>query len=65
MDGGSKSALLNLFTERCTGLKIIAGPSEATAIGNCLIQMLCNGEYKNLAEARQAVRNKVLKNGGK
>ena len=63
--GGSKSALLNLFTERCTGLKIIAGPSEATAIGNCLIQMLCNGEYKNLAEARQAVRNKVLKNGGK
>ena len=55
--GGSKNTLLNQFVADCTGRRVIAGPGEATAIGNILVQALGAGELKNLDEVRQVVRN--------
>jgi len=55
--GGSKNALLNQFVADCTGRKVIAGPGEATAIGNVLVQALGAGELRNLAEIRKVVRD--------
>ena len=58
--GGSKDAYLNELTEKKTGLKVIAGPAEATAIGNLLAQMLAGGDFSGITEAREAVA-KTLK----
>ena len=53
--GGSNAKYLNELTAKETGLKISAGPGEATAIGNLLVQMLAKGEFSSLEEARKAV----------
>ena len=37
------------------GLPVIAGPSEATAIGNCLVQLIALGEIEDLTVARKIV----------
>ena len=55
--GGARNALLNQFVADCTGRRVVAGPSEATAIGNILVQAMGAGELANLAEARIVVRN--------
>src|ERR1041385_3077887 len=55
--GGSRNALLNQFVADCTGRRVIAGPTEATAIGNVLVQAMAAGEIRDLAEAREVVRN--------
>jgi rhamnulokinase len=55
--GGSRNALLNQFVADCTGRRVVAGPSEATAIGNILVQAMGAGELADLAEARAVVRN--------
>jgi rhamnulokinase len=55
--GGSRNALLNQFVADCTGRRVVAGPSEATAIGNILVQAMGAGELVNLEEARSVVRN--------
>jgi rhamnulokinase len=54
--GGSRNALLNQFVADCTGRRVVAGPSEATAIGNILVQAMGAGELANLDEARAVVR---------
>ena len=36
--GGSRNGLLNRLTSEATGLEVVAGPVEATAIGNILVQ---------------------------
>jgi len=54
--GGSRNALLNQFVADCTGRRVIAGPTEATAIGNILVQAMGAGELRNLDEARAVVR---------
>ncbi|MDE7330165.1 MAG: rhamnulokinase, partial [Clostridia bacterium] len=54
--GGSKDALLNELTAKATGKKVITGPTEATAIGNIIMQMIGTGELKDLTEARQIVK---------
>ena len=54
--GGSQSALLNLFAACATGREVLAGPVEATAIGNALIQAIALGHLKSLAELRGVVR---------
>ena len=53
--GGSQNALLNQMTADATGLPVIAGPVEATVIGNALVQLITLGELKDLREARQLV----------
>jgi rhamnulokinase len=55
--GGSRNVLLNQFVADCTGRRVVAGPSEATAIGNILVQAMGAGELANLDEARAVVRN--------
>ena len=54
--GGSQSVLLNQFAADATGRDVIAGPVEATAIGNTLIQAIVAGEVASLAELRACVR---------
>ncbi|MBP3753690.1 MAG: rhamnulokinase [Lachnospiraceae bacterium] len=54
--GGSNSDFLNALTAKCTGKKVLAGPSECTAIGNMLTVMITSGEIKDLWEARKTVR---------
>ncbi len=53
--GGSKDRYLNALTADATGLEVFAGPSEGTAIGNLIVQMIAGGEFANLAEARKAI----------
>lgn len=50
--GGSKNRLLNQFTASATGRKVLAGPAEATALGNLAIQILATGEASSLKEVR-------------
>ncbi|MEG2315008.1 MAG: rhamnulokinase family protein [Clostridia bacterium] len=54
--GGSQNAVLNQLTADQTGLKVYAGPTEATALGNLMAQMLYGGEFASLQAARDAVR---------
>jgi rhamnulokinase len=54
--GGSRNRLLNQFTADATGKPVIAGPVEATAAGNVLIQAMAMGELASVAEARAVVR---------
>jgi rhamnulokinase len=53
--GGSQNELLNQLTADCTGRTVVAGPAEATAIGNLLVQAVALGHI-DLAEARAVVR---------
>jgi len=55
--GGIKNELLCQFTANATGKKVIAGPIEATASGNILMQAKAAGQIKTLSRARQIVRN--------
>jgi rhamnulokinase len=55
--GGSQNNLLNQFASNATGLPVLAGPSEATAIGNILIQAIATGQLDSLAEARRVARS--------
>jgi rhamnulokinase len=54
--GGSQNALLNQFTADACNRPVLAGPVEATAIGNILVQALGLGILGSLAEAREVVR---------
>lgn len=54
--GGSNAGYLNELTAKYTGKKVSAGPSEATAIGNIIVQLLHDGIFKDLPEARTCVR---------
>jgi rhamnulokinase len=53
--GGSLNRLLNQFTANATGRTAIAGPVEATALGNIAMQMLATGAVSSLAEARTVI----------
>lgn len=53
--GGSQNRLLNQFAANATGREVVAGPVEATAIGNLLIQALALGHLNSLAELREVV----------
>ena len=50
--GGSRNATLNQMTADATGRLVIAGPAEATAIGNAIVQLIALGELGSVHEAR-------------
>ncbi len=54
--GGSKNVLLNQLSANATQIPVYAGPVEATAIGNILIQALALGHLSSLSELRKVVR---------
>ena len=53
--GGSKNRLLNQFAADASGRSVVAGPVEATAIGNLAIQILATGGAASLREVRSIV----------
>jgi len=53
--GGTKDGLLSQFTANATGSRVIAGPIEATALGNIAAQLIGQGAIKDLHEARQVI----------
>jgi len=55
--GGSRNDLLCQLTADATGLPVHAGPQEATAIGNILVQAMASGQLGSLSELRTLVRN--------
>jgi len=57
--GGSKNKLLNQLTANAIGIPVVAGPSEATAIGNVMMQAKGLGIIKSLSEMRAIIRNSV------
>jgi len=54
--GGSRNRLLNQLTADVTGRRVVAGPAEATAAGNALVQAMGAGHLGSLEELRQVVR---------
>lgn len=55
--GGAHNATMNQLTADATGVPVFAGPTEATAIGNILLQAKALDKVKSLAEIREIVRN--------
>jgi sugar (pentulose or hexulose) kinase len=55
--GGVKSTILCQMIADHTGLEVLAGPIEATAYGNILVQQIALGEVKNLQEGLEIIRN--------
>jgi rhamnulokinase len=54
--GGARNALLCQWTADAAGLRVLAGPAEATAIGNLAAQAIALGELSSLADARAVIR---------
>lgn len=57
--GGSRNELLNRFTANAVGIPVVAGPSEATAIGNVMVQAMAAGQASDLAGMRRLVHRSV------
>lgn len=55
--GGSNADYLNRLTARAAGLPVYAGPTEGTALGNLMAQMIYAGDFSSLEEARAAIFN--------
>jgi rhamnulokinase len=54
--GGSKNELLNQFAANATGLRVVAGPEEATAVGNAMVQAMAIGVIGQLSDAQEMIR---------
>jgi len=54
--GGCQNNLLNELVAKVTGKEVLAGPVEATAIGNIVAQLISKNVFKDLGEARQAIK---------
>jgi rhamnulokinase len=57
--GGSRNALLCRLTAEACERPVLAGPAEATSVGNVLVQAIAAGELGSLEELRAAVRRSV------
>lgn len=54
--GGSKNEILDQWAADATGLSVVAGPVEATALGNIMVQMLAMGDIVSIQEGRDLLR---------
>ncbi len=63
LGGGAKDGLLCQMTADAIGIEVIAGPVEATALGNIIIQLIANGTMSSFEEGRALVANtqKILR----
>ena len=55
--GGSQNEFLNRLTADAAGIPVYAGPVEATALGNVLVQAVAAGKVESLSHAREIVKN--------
>ena len=55
--GGTQNELLNQMTADSTGCEVMAGPIEATGVGNVVMQMVASGELNSLTEGREVIAN--------
>ena len=53
--GGTKDRFLSQLTADACGIPVCAGPEEATAIGNLMMQLMAAGEVSDLSQARRVV----------
>ena len=54
--GGSQNRYMNQATANACGVPVFAGPTEGTALGNLIVQLIASGEVADLAVAREMVR---------
>jgi rhamnulokinase/L-fuculokinase len=59
MGGGSKSPLLCQMTASSCGINVLAGPVEATALGNIAGQLIALGEISDIAQARRIISQNI------
>jgi rhamnulokinase len=57
--GGSKNSLLNQMTANATNKVVIAGPDEATALGNAFVQFRSMGLIKDITECRKILSESI------
>lgn len=55
MGGGTKDGFLCELTAQSLGIPVIAGPIEATALGNIVLQLIALGEIKSIDEGRRII----------
>lgn len=55
LGGGGRNYYLNQMTANASGMKVLAGLTEATVVGNVLVQAISNGRFSSLNEARKHV----------
>ena len=53
--GGSNAEYLNELTAEKSGLRVLAGPAEATAIGNLAAQMIAAGVFADYRDSRESI----------
>jgi len=53
--GGSKASLLNRLCATTTGLPVLAGPAEATALGSAMVQFIALGRLSSVAQGRRLI----------
>lgn len=56
LGGGVKDGFLCQMTADCLGIPVLAGPVEATALGNILLQLIALGDLKSIDEGRAVIR---------
>ena len=54
--GGARNEQLCRWTAQASGLPVLAGPEEATLVGNLLVQAMALGELESLEDVRAVVR---------
>lgn len=57
--GGAQNKLMNQFTSNAIGIPVVAGPSEATAIGNVMMQAKALGLVNDLQEMRSLISSSI------
>lgn len=55
--GGIQSKMLCQMTANACGFPVVAGPVEATVLGNIAIQLMASGDIKDLTQARTVIKN--------